>query len=116
MLNEHRFFHGDTIPLNVTGVVGFDGVSVTNLAGWAVRFTVKSSPISSIALVEKSTGAGSVTTSGGDAWWEISAAENRAAFEPGKTYVFDVQLTDPQGRVATPLHGTILILNDITKA
>lgn len=109
--------HGDTLPFELSGLIGFDGAPIASLSGWGFIFTVKACPTDpDPGILQKSTASGSITIQSAAAYWEISATENRTALTPGKTYPFDVQATDPQGRVATVSIGAITILRDITQS
>lgn len=114
MSTRIKAFHGDTIPMALSGLVGFDGVPVTNLTGWALIFTVKASKTDAAALLQKSTTAGTITIAGGEAFWEISGPENSALFSPGETYFCDVQAEDALLRIGTAITSTITISKDIT--
>ncbi len=111
-----KAFHGDTIPLSLPKVVGFDGITVADLTGWVIVFTVKESPIDADpGVIQKTSTSGDITITGGRATWEISANECRTLFEPGRVYIYDVEATDTIGRVLTAMVGEITILRDITQ-
>lgn len=107
--------HGDTIPMRVSDIVDFDGNAVSNLTGWSVWFTVKAKATDpDPGVLQKSTAAGTIATSGGTASWSISATESKASLAAGQKYVFDVQLRDSQGRVGTVVKGMLIIEEEIT--
>lgn len=108
---------GDTIPLELYNVKGLDGAVVTSFTGWELWFTVKTdSSQAEPGILQKTKSGGGITTTGGQANWEITSTESRTLFLPGTTYEFDVQGRDPLGRIGTLDEGKITLSDDITKS
>lgn len=95
---------GDTWSLEFGDVVDRNGISVTVLAGWTARFTLRGRQSGVFALQAAGTVAGSKFV------WEVAKVIT-ASITPG-VYIADVEVTDPSGRTATPLSGLVTITAD----
>lgn len=116
VLPEYRAIRGDTIPFTFDQIVDLNGDTVTSLVGWKCVFTLKDKLSDTAPRITKSTtlsGADAVSISGTSFTGSITPAES-ALLTPGKFYPFDLQLTDPQGRIST-VRSVLIVEADINQ-
>lgn len=104
-------FRGDTITLDIGPVTDPDG-NVQNITGHTVKFTARDR-VGDVAAVLEADGE-IVDGPAGLASVEIPAAATDA-FTADRVLVWDVQLTDPDGRRRTVDSGTLQVRRDVTR-
>lgn len=110
---------GDTIELVVGPVVDASG-AVQDLTGATFRFTAKDrkDDDDAAAIITASTGDGRITVpdpATGMAYVTIPAPTT-AAFAADRTLYWDVQVSQPGGRVKTLDSGLLYVTRDVTRA
>lgn len=107
---------GDTIPLELYDLKGFDGLPVTDLSAWEIWFTVKAAiEDPDPGLLQKTKSAGGISVSGGVARFEITATESRTLFQPDTIYLYEIQARDPQNRIITLDTGKLQLTKDLIR-
>lgn len=99
-------YRGDDRELTIT--------ASEDLSGSTVRFTARRRRSDVAAVIVKSSTAGSIVISGMAATVTIDAADTE---DQGRQALFwDVEVTDPAGKVHTVATGRLAILEDVTRA
>ena len=117
MSTRIKAFQGDTILIQRSAFLGFDGLPISDLSTWDITFTLKASlDDADPGLIQKTKSSGQITVTGGTISFEISEAESRANIVPGTTYIFDIEGQDAGGRVKTLEKGRLTVRRDVTTA
>lgn len=82
-------------------------------AGWSVRAQVRPYASSGLVLHEWSTTLGNATIVNGSVALTVSASDSAAW--PWRKGVYDVELTDPSGKVARLAEGTVVVSPEVTR-
>ncbi|MCK5919385.1 MAG: hypothetical protein KAG66_00485 [Methylococcales bacterium] len=112
---DYEEYLGDTLEITFNWK-GADDQPV-NLVGWSGVLQVKAEKTDTVALIERSTGDGSLVLSDGTGEFnietELTPAETLGLGLGTKTY--DLQLTSPAGKVNTLVIGGITITQDTSR-
>jgi hypothetical protein len=115
MSTRIKAFQGDTITIQRSALLGFDGAPIADLSTWELTFTLKASlEDADPGLIQKTKSDGQITVTGGTLSFEISATESRTNIIPATTYQYDIQGRDALGRVKTLEKGRLSVRRDIT--
>jgi len=90
-------------------------IPVTNIAGWTLAFTLRSTPESTDALIEKTTGAGITITVPATGVFQVALADTdtAAALQPGR-YYYDCKRTNA-GLETILVYGILELLAEVTR-
>lgn len=112
---DYEEYLGDTLEITFNWK-GADDQAVS-LVGWSAVLQVKTEKTDTVALIERSTGDGSLVLSDGTGEFNIETE-----LKPAETLglglgkkVYDLQLTSPAGKVNTLVIGSITITQDTTR-
>ena len=114
-------YRGDSYVFDVQ-VFGDDGCTPQNIAGWSVWFTMKfytADPDSrAVAQLTSALGGGIVITNPSIGQARVTVPPSATALFPDGdvTLVYDVQVRDLLGNIATVERGSITVIPDVTRA
>lgn len=104
---------GSDIEVRVPNVRDADGVPITNFTGYTVKAQVRERVESATVLHEWSTALGTVTTSGSKLVLAVAGTTSTAwTWTHGR---YDVELTNPLGKVARVAEGHITVSREVTR-
>lgn len=93
-------------------IVDTDGNPI-DVTGWTVQAQIRPSVTSNEVYHEWTTEAGNATTEQGAVVLSVSAPESTGW--NWRSAVYDVELTDPQGRVARIAEGNVTVSAEVTR-
>jgi len=88
---------------------------VTNITTWTLAFTVRETPESAVALIEKTVGAGITITGGAAGVFQVALADTdtASALQPGR-YAYDCKRTTA-GLETILVYGVLTLLAEVTR-
>src|SRR5579862_9901579 len=101
------FYKGEDVTLTVTMS------PTTNIAGWTLQFTVRTSYGDPNALLTKTTGSGITITNAGSGIFTITIASADSSGLAQRAYVFDIQRIDSGNRTVLTI-GNLTLLPEVT--
>lgn len=113
-VEQMNVYRGDdkVFDINVTDSEG----EIVDITGYTVKFTVRAEANDDTYLIHKTTPSGSgislIDPTNGVARLSLSSTDTDLT--PGK-YVYDVEVTDTNGRVSTVVVDTFKIIRDVTR-
>lgn len=107
-------YRGDSLTLRVS-ILDINGTPV-NTTGWTIEFTARRQDVSPVSTIYKTSATpGEVDpVDEPNGVWDVKLSASDTNIAIGR-HVFDVQATDPAGRVYTVLKDDIRVLQDVTR-
>ncbi len=84
-----------------------------DLTGWTVRAQIRESVTAAEVLHEFTTAKGNATVE--QSYVTLSVAPSESSAWPWRNAVYDVELTDPTGRVARIAEGAVTVSPEVTR-